>query len=606
MLGRTDSRRRLLFVLLVFVVVAASLELRLGYWQVVRQEELSAKAVRQTATRLVVPTHRGTIYDRTGLVVLAQSVPLDRLAANPRLLTPARRAEVAEKLVTLLALDADAADSLRGQMTSDSQYVVLRHELTPQQSAQIRVMSSGSKPSLSGLVLEPEDVRTYPESGGGPDTNLASLLLGFVNRDGQGQYGVEQFYQSVLAGTPRIATQDRDVAGNPIPDSTTVIDPGSPGRDVTLTIDAALQKTVEQELLAAWIADRAKRVSAIVMDPDTGEIYAYAGYPGYNARNYSAVAEQDPALFVDPIASSLYEPGSVFKLLTATAALGNGTIQLLSKVDDSGSLSLDGGKTVVDDADLKAQGKITFQRGVALSRNVVAAKVALGLAPTTEAASQILYDTWRRLGIGSPTGIDVANEGTGLVTDPAVRPWRQIDLANGSFGQGVAVTPIQLATAYSAMVNGGTLVRPRVVRVVGDTDTVPVATGEAMTPEVSVLLTSLLRNVLTENLTQVRIPGYDVGGKTGTAQIWDPATQSWKQDLFNYSFVGFIGRAPGHPDLVIAVRIEEGTPTTMTQGHIVLPVMSYSLFKRIAQDAMAVPDLLLGQASPPPVASAAP
>ena len=609
MLGRTDSRRRALAVLAAFTVIAASLGVRLAYWKVVRRDELAGMAARAVVNTFTEPAHRGSIYDRTGTIVLASSVTMDRVVGYPKDLGEARRAEVAANLVALLGLTGDAADSVRTGMASNAAYVILARRLTPDQSAAIRAASTGSAPQLSGIALEPEDIRTYPLPGGAPDTSLASQLLGFVNVDGAGQYGVEQFYQSTLSGSPRVVTAERDAAGNPITDTATVIKPGAPGRDVSLTIDASLQLALEQELLAAWIADRALRISAVVMDPYTGEVYASAGYPAYNANDYPTVASTDPALFIDSNVSRMYEPGSVFKLLTATAALGNGSIGLETKVDDSSPLVLDGGRTQVTDADLKGLKDMTFEKGIAYSRNIVASHAALGLGKSTAESSQILFDTWKQLGIGSRTGIDVANEAAGLVNDPSVQPWREIDLANGSFGQGVAVTPIQLASAYAAMVNGGTLVQPRVVRAIGTVDTVAIARWQAMTPALSTTLTGLMRYVIATNgalTASTEIPGFDVGGKTGTAQIWDSVAGAWKKDKFNSTFVGYIGRQAGHPDLVVAVRIEEGTPIVFKQGVILLPVMSYQLFRRIAHDAVSTTDLIPDGVTVPPVASSVP
>jgi cell division protein FtsI/penicillin-binding protein 2 len=267
---------------------------------------------------------------------------------------------------------------------------------------------------------------------------------------------------------------------------------------------------------------------------------------------------------------------------------------------------LDGGRTKISDADRKAMGWMTFQDGVAYSRNVVAAKVALGLGKSTQQSSVILHDMWLRLGYGKPTGIDVAGEVGGLVSDPAITPWRQIDLANGAFGQGVAVTPIQLATAYSALADGGSMVKPHVVKEIGDR-VVPVgpkATG-VVDPSVSQTLVGMMEHVITEvpfYRDRTLVPGYDVGGKTGTAQIWDPKANhghgDWKANLFNYSFVGFIARTPGVPDLVVAVQIEEGTPTVLRVGHIEMPVMSFELFRRIATDGITTPDLLPPRPAP--------
>ena len=609
MLGRTNSRARALLILVAFVVVAGSLGVRLAYWQVARRDELAAMAVKQSSTRIDLPATRGSIYDRTGTVVLATSVSRDRLAAYPKLLTTQQRIADAAQLVAILGLEGDAAAQLTTKVESEREYVVLARDLDPAISDQIRPMIAGDNPELPGILLEPEPVRVYPQPGGGPDTTLAAHILGFVNRDGQGQYGVEQFYQDQLAGMPRVVAAQKDAAGNPVPDTSVVLDPGYPGQDITLTLDATLQVAIEQELLAAWIADRAKRVSAVVMDPYTGEVMAYASYPSYDANDYQAIAATAPQRFVDPIVSTVYEPGSVFKMLTATAAVGRGTVTMKTKVRDTGKLMLDHGTAHVDDADHKAMGVMKFEDGVAYSRNVVAAKVALMLGKTTKASSQILYDTWRRMGFGTSTGIDVANEVPGIVNDPATKSWREIDLANGAFGQGIAVTPIQLAQAYGAMVNGGTLVQPRVVRSIGQEETTPIYKGRVMTTQLSKQLQGLMQHVLKEvdfYRSRTLIPGFEVGGKTGTAQIWDSDKQAWKVNKFNYSFVGYIGRHPGHPDLVVAVRIEEGTPTVIRLGHLEMPVMSFELFRRIAHDAISTPFLIPDDESIPADAAVSP
>jgi cell division protein FtsI/penicillin-binding protein 2 len=374
-----------------------------------------------------------------------------------------------------------------------------------------------------------------------------------------------------------------------------VLETGYPGQDLTLTIDATLQVAVEQELLATWIADRAKRVSAVVIDPYTGEVYAYASYPSYDANEYQAIAAEDPGRFIDPVVSTVYEPGSVFKMMTAAAALQDGVVTIKTKLKDTGTLKLDKGRARVDDADHKAMGWMTFEDAIAYSRNVVLAKVGLKLGKTTAKASERLYREWLELGFGAATGIDVANEVPGIVNDPATRPWRQIDIANGAFGQGVAVTPIQLAQAFAAMVNGGILVQPRVVKSVGETESMPISRGRVLSAKLSTTLQELMNHVVTEvgfYRTRTLIPGFEVGGKTGTAQIWDSEKGAWKVNRFNYSFVGYIGRAPGHPDLVVAVRIEEGTPTVVRLGHLEMPVMSFELFRRIAHNAINTPYLL--------------
>ncbi|HEY8819275.1 MAG TPA: penicillin-binding protein 2 [Candidatus Limnocylindrales bacterium] len=605
MLGRTDSRRRLLFLLVVFGIGSVALAARLAYWQVIDRDRLTTEALAQTTVTLDTPSKRGDIYDRTGTVVLATTIQRERLVAAPANLTADQRKATVTALAAILGLDPAAAVDLRDKLTGTAKYVILRHGLDRDTGDRIRAAIAAG--DVFTLALEPEPVRVYPQVGGGPNSSLAAHLLGFVNRDGGGQYGIEQSYQSTLAGQPRVVTAARDASGQPILDGAQVTQDGQPGADLTLTIDAGLQLSVEQELLAAWVADKAKRVSAVVMDPYTGEVYGMATYPSYDANDYQAIAASDPSRFIDPIVASVYEPGSVFKMMTAAAALTNGTVTTSTRIKDTGTLHLDNGTAKISDADRKGMGWMTFEDGVAYSRNVVAAKVALGLGKTTAESSSILYDMWLKLGYGAPTGIDVAGEVAGLVRDPGLRTWRQIDLANASFGQGVAVTPIQLATAYSALANGGTLVRPHVVKAIGSHD-VPVTprAQHVVDPAVSKTLIHMMQHVITQvpfYRDRTLVQGYDVGGKTGTAQIWDPKANhghgAWKDNLFNYSFIGYIGRQTGVPDLVVAIQIEEGTPTVARVGHLEMPVMSFELFRRIATDAISTPDLLIDRPKAP-------
>jgi cell division protein FtsI/penicillin-binding protein 2 len=540
------------------------------------------------------PSHRGTIYDRTGTIVLASSVDRSRLVATPTQLSAAKRVTVAATLVTLLGLKGSAATSLTTKMTSAATYVILAHGLDSDLATRIRQgIGTGD---LAGIALESEPVRVYPQVGGSPNTTLAAHLLGFVNSAGVGQYGVEQYYQSALAGQPTVLVASRSSDGTISPGEGQVESPGSPGVDVTLTVDAGLQLALEQELLAAGIGDRAKSVSAVVMDPYTGAIYAEASYPSYDANDYQKIAAKDPSRFVDPIVSQIYEPGSVFKMVTAVAGLTAGVVKPSTPINDSGVLSLDGGRAHVSDADHNAMGTIPFEDIVAYSRNVGAARVAMLLGNTTQAAASVLYATWQKLGFGTKTGIDVAGEVSGITRDPSISAWRQIDLANGAFGQSVAVTPIQLAQAYSAMVNGGTLIQPHVVASVGGQDREAPAKGQVMPKKITPALIGLMNHVVTAvdfYRNRTLVPGYFVGGKTGTAQIWDPTLRGgkgdWKHNIFNYSFVGFIGKTA--PRLIIAVQIREGTPTINVQGHIEMPVMSFELFRRIATDAITILDL---------------
>jgi cell division protein FtsI/penicillin-binding protein 2 len=597
MLGRTDSRRRLLFLLLVFGVGSLALVTRTLYWQVLRGAELTAFATDQTSVRVEIGGRRGDIFDRSGTVLLATSVARDRLVAAADQLSPQEQAQTADTLIALLGLDEAGAESLRTKLASEKPYIVLARGIKPDIAERIR--QAGRAKQVVGLSLESEPERVYPQAGGGPGSTLAAHLLGFVNRDNTGQYGVEQFYQQELAGSPRVLIAQRDASGRAMSDTSVVQESGTPGQDIRLTIDSGLQYAIEQELLAAWIADDAKSVSALVMDPYTGEVYAEATYPSYDANEYRAVAATAPGRFIDPVVSNVYEPGSVFKMMTATTALEAGTVTRTTRIKDVGTLWLDHHTAKVDDADRKGMGWMTFEDGIAYSRNVVAAKVALGLTNTTAGSAALLYEDWRKLGYGAKTGIDVAGEVAGIVRDPAVTPWAQIDLANAAFGQGVAVTPIQLATAFSALVNGGTMVQPHVVQAIGERDVPPTVLDRVVNAGIAKKVRKLMDHVVTEvpfYRDRTLVPGYHVGGKTGTAQIWDASANNgrgaWKHNLFNYSFVGYIGREADVPDLVVAVRIEEGTPKVARVGRLEMPVMSFELFRRIATDAITTPDLL--------------
>jgi cell division protein FtsI (penicillin-binding protein 3) len=252
-MGRTDSRRRSLVLLIVFATVGSALLARLAYWQVGERERLADQAFQQTSIRETTPSKRGEIFDRTGVVVLATTIERQRLDSTPSEIDSQTRRDVAATLVSILGLTGNDAKDLTDRETSDRKYVVLAHGLDTAVAGQIQAgLVSGT---LKGLALEPEPVRVYPQPGGAPGTTLAAKLLGFVNREGAGQYGVEQYYQEQLGGTPRVVLAQKDIASRQIPDTAVVQDPGTPGQDLRLTIDAGLQLSVEQELLAAWVAD---------------------------------------------------------------------------------------------------------------------------------------------------------------------------------------------------------------------------------------------------------------------------------------------------------------------------------------------------------------
>ena len=586
MFGRTDSRGRLLLLLIALVLLSGGMTARLAYWQVNRHEQLTALAAEQTSySQRTIPAMRGTIYDRTGTVVLAETINRFRIIADGHGLPADERKREADALVDYLGLDSDAEAALRKAMQSNSYYLILASNVDAETAGEI--VDAQATGALAAITLEPTPVRVYPQAGGAPHTSLAAQMLGFVNFSGQGQYGLEQQYNALLSGRPEVINVDPNTPG---PAGEHIVDSGSPGQDLRTTIDASLQLQVEQEVFATWLDDRAKTVSAIVMDPKTGAVLAEASYPSYDANFYSAVATQNPSLFSDPIVSQVYEPGSVFKMLTASAALQSKTTALTTKINDTGVLKLPGGQEVAD-ADRKAKGWMTFADIVAWSRNVGVSQVAFRLGKNTASASAVLYKTWQEYGIGQTTGIDLPGEVPGLVSDPAASPWAQIDLANRSFGQGVAVPPIQVMRSYCVMVNGGVAVTPHVAMLATQTASAAQAPKQIISGALSTQLTNLMEHVVTavpSYSQSTYIPGYYVGGKTGTAQIWDKTLNrgqgGWMADIYNYSFYGWVGH--GGPDLAVGVVIYQGTPTKVAQGVLSMPMQSTELFRRVATDAV--------------------
>ena len=437
-------RTRLALLVIVLATFAGATALRLAYWQVARGDELRAKAFLQIARPVEVAAVRGTITDRNG-TILAISAYRDRLAAYPKLIPSGEREPIVATLAEILGLDANEAAALSARIAGGGEYILVDRALTDEQSAAVRAALADG--SLEAVGLETEPYRVYPAAGGAPGTTLASQLLGFVSSDGSGSYGIEQGFDEVLAGAPKLLEAARDPFGRPLGSSARVIDPGAPGADLTLTIDAGLQLQLEKELYAAWVADKAKRVSAIVMDPHTGEVLAWATVPGYDANDYAADWARDPSRFTDPIVANGYEPGSVMKMLTAAAALDGRTVTPSKIVYDSPELTFD--PYIVRNADHKGMGRISFRDVIAYSRNVATARVASRLGRGTAGSAATLHDMWVRLGIGRETGIGLAGETRGIVVDPAEHPWADMDLANRSFGQAVLVTQAQLATALT-------------------------------------------------------------------------------------------------------------------------------------------------------------
>jgi cell division protein FtsI/penicillin-binding protein 2 len=577
-MGRTDRRMRALALLVVFVLFGTATGLKLGHVQVAAAPELQRRVQARLASATEADPVRGQIIDRNG-VVLAHTAWVDKLSASPEFIPSRRRQGVVEELATTLGLDEKGRQDLQAQLTGGGRYAVLARRVDTMHSAAIRQGIAAGR--LPGIALEPQQVRTYPNPGGAPGTTLASQLLGFVTADGRGRYGIEQRYDDLLSGRGGMLASLALPRGAGLPPADAAGGVGE-GQTVQLTIDASLQLLLEKQLYHAWVLDDAARVSGVVLDPHTGEILAWASVPGYDANDFASVWQRDPWLLSDPIASGVYEPGSVMKVFTAAAALSSGSFSLKSRIQDSSALRLDG--KVVRNADHKSMGRMRFEDVIAYSRNIGTAKIALGLGPSLRKSSARLFETWKAFGLGRPTGIDIAGEERGIVRDPRKRPWTPLELANQSFGQGVALTQVQLAAAYAAIANGGYRIRPHFL--VGDTKPLQ-KRDRILDPKVAEQMRSVLHHVtaaVPHYAAGSLIKGYEVGGKTGTAQIWDTRQGRYLPRTFNFSFVGYVGNE--RPEAVIAVRIHDTRPKVLGQGILELQISSYELFRAIALDVI--------------------
>ena len=582
---RTDLAGRGL-VIGIALVLAGSLCLgRLAQWQLFdRDRLLDVAGSRLSLTQSAEPL-RGTIMDRTGSVVLAATVMRYQLIAETSGLTDGERSEVASTLLEVLSLDDIDATRLRAGLATRRAWSLLLPALDEPAAEAVRAASSAGL--LPGISLREVRTRIYPQPGGASETSLASHLLGFVNGSGAGQYGVEEYYNEQLGGSAQVTRLERGADGIERP---VIVSEAREGVDLQLSIDAGLQTLVEQEVAAAGVANQAESVSVLIMDPYSGDILSSASWPSYDANRYGVVAARDPSRFVDPAVSSVYEPGSVMKAITSVAGLESGLYSPSSIIGDQSVLELDHGVNEVRNADRRSKGQMTLAAAFAWSRNVVFSKVALSLGDSTSEASRVLFGTWLRFGFGGKTGIDLASESEGLVNSPDMKRWSELDLANASFGQGVGTTLIQLATAYSAMLNGGVLVRPRVVRAVDGVEQPIISRGRATTSRISSQIiemsTGLTKLVPIYNRL-ASIPNYASGGKSGTAQIWlskdlNGGKAGWDKRHYNFSYVGWIGQTA--PEYVIAVSLRRVPPVVNRIGTILNNIESYELFRRVAED----------------------
>jgi len=574
-------RRRLVVALAFVALWAGAIAWRLYGLQVVRHEEFVRRAERQQQRVIELDPPRGTIYDARGRE-LAVSVNVESAFAVPRELKDPRA--TAQAVAGLLQLDAA---KLERALRSDREFVWVARKLDPPLAYALH------QRQLPGLYFLEESKRYYPMR------EVAGALLGYVGTDNRGLAGLEAEFEKVVAGVPGRRTVLRDARQGVAAAPELQISEPKPGRDLYLTLDAVIQSSLETELAKAVSAHRAAGGSAVAIDPQSGAVLAMASFPGFDPNRFT---ESPSESWRNKPVADAYEPGSTFKLITAAAALEGGLVDPDEVIDcEMGGITL--AKTHISDH--KRFGLLTFREVIAKSSNVGTIKTALRVA------NRDFYDAIRGFGFGRTTGVDLPGESPGLLMP--VERWGPIAKAYIAFGQGISITPLQLARAFAVVANGGKLLRPYVVAAIGAGHEVerrhlePEALGRPVSDATLTTLRSLLTSVVTEGTGKnAAVPGYAVAGKTGTAQKAIPGAGYSASD-FVASFVGFV---PVERPVFLAAIVIDQPRGVYHGGDVAAPV-----FATVAERALhylgvaphrEAPEHWPGESPAPPVRPAAP
>jgi cell division protein FtsI (penicillin-binding protein 3) len=552
--GRLQSR--LTAVAIMFGVWTISIEARLLYLQVVQHADLKARADRQQLETIDVPAKRGEILDRHGRV-LAYSVDADTIFANP---TENDDPEGTASAVCGALKDCNKATrvAMARALRKSTQFVYLARKVTPEESARVKELN------LKGIAFLKENRRYYPKN------ELAAHVLGYVGTDNVGLAGLESAYDSSVRGKDGKVLVTTDARQHAV--FSRVDRHATAGAGLELTIDQTLQHIVERELRIGVEERRAAGGSAIVMVPATGEILALANWPTFNPNAFHAVEETARR---NRAVQDLYEPGSTFKLVTASAALEEDVISTDDPVDCAPGFITFAGRPPI--RDVHTYGVLPFSDVIVKSSNVGAIRVGLRLGP------ERLGRYVSRFGFGRPIAPDFRGESPGIVWDPA-----RLDasaLASMSMGYQVGVTPVQMAAAASSIANGGTLIEPRVVRaIIKDgrrTLVQPRAIRRAVSSTTAAELTAIMEEVVERGTARAaQIPGYTIAGKTGTAAKL--VNNRYSKSDYNASFVGF---APSrNPALTVIVVID--SPRGAGSSYYYGGVVAAPIFQRIAEASL--------------------
>jgi len=519
--------RRLAFVIAILIGLGLVIAVRLFQLQVVQGVFGSGQEPPLPNYMPKAASHRGLIIDRRGHILALNIFEYEITAAPKEIEDPE---DVANQLSPLLDLSPDELVSV---LDSEKPYALLKKRVSQE------VANAIDSLKFWGINLEPKLRRRYP------DGELAGHLLGFVTYALTGTYGVEGFYDLRLKGSDATSEGAVYYPGQTVPVAFDQRALPQDGTHLILTLDRNIQHLVERELAKAVAQYQADGGTIIVMVPKTGAILAMANYPSYDPTRFYEALE----LHTNPAVSHQYEPGSVFKIITMAAGLDAGIVTPDSTFYDSAAIEVGG--AIIYNPDRRAHGLVSMTDILALSLNVGVAYVSTSLGEDT------FYAYLERFGCGDHTGIDLDGEVAGTVKEPGSREWDESDLGTNSFGQGVAVTPIQMIAAVAAVANGGVLMKPYVVERIVDDRGVMVAQPTVVRQVVSVQTAKQLTGMLVETVERgaelAIVPGYDIAGKTGTAQI--PVGDHYDPELTIASFVGY---APADdPRFIALVKIDK-------------------------------------------------
>jgi cell division protein FtsI/penicillin-binding protein 2 len=526
--AREKVFRRLAFLVAVLTGLILVITVRLVYLQIIQGVFDDHPLPPPPDHTPEVASRRGLIIDRYGRI-LALDILEYEVTAAPKLIEDPQ--DVANHLAPLLDLPPDELVSV---LDSEELYALLKKRVSQEVDDAITSLD------FTGIYLEPKPRRIYPER------ELAAHLLGFVTYDRNGAYGLEGYHDLLLKG-------DDDALEGKVyhrGEAASFVFPQLPlpqdGTHLVLTLDRNIQYLVEQELAKAVAEYQADGGSIIVMNPKTGAILAMANRPSYDPnRFYDSPME----LYINPAVSGQYEPGSVFKIITMAAGLDAGIISPDSTFFDSGMIKVGG--AVIQNPDRRAHGLVNMTDILAYSLNVGIAYVSTSLG------EEMFYAYLKRFGCGDYTGIDLDGEVVGTLKEPGSKEWCESDLGTNSFGQGIAVTPIQMVTAVAAVANGGFLMKPYVVeRIVddqGEIVTQPTVVRQVVSAQTAEQLGEMLVRAVERGADLAIVPGYEIAGKTGTAQI--PVGDHYDPELTIASFVGY---APADdPQFIALVKIDK-------------------------------------------------